>query len=260
MTKARSNLKDALTMVGVLALILVALPLAAFLGVFLRLPILLAVALALVVAGLIAAFSPAFREWLGSEIEQEVTCNGLRLATGISMSPYHSWARIAPDETWVGADDLVQATLGPVESVELPPTGSHVEQGEPLFNLQRGDRAVAVRSPISGTVLGTNQALRHEPGLINRDPFTSGWAVRIQGDEPREDRRRLFRGKGARAWFRHEVDRLLTVVSPGAVVGAALPDGGVFSPELYAQIDDKSWQHLSRDFFGPEASLAPRRT
>ena len=51
MINARSNLKDAFTVVGVLALILIVLPLVAFIGVFLRLPLLFAVVLAVVVAG-----------------------------------------------------------------------------------------------------------------------------------------------------------------------------------------------------------------
>jgi len=259
MTKARSTLKDAVTVIAVAALVLVALPLAAFLGVFLRLPLLVAVGLAMIAAGVVAALSPAFREWLDSEIEQEITCNGLRLASGVAVSPHHSWARIAPDETRVGADDLLQATLGPVETVELPPIGRHVRQGDPLFSLRRGDRAVTVRSPISGTVIGSNNLLRHDPGLINQEPFTSGWAVRLEGDHPKDDRGRLFRGKGARTWFRHEVDRLLTVVTPDTVAGAALPDGGVFSRELYTQIDDQTWWRLNRSFFGPDAPLAPRR-
>jgi len=257
MTKTRSNLKDALTVAGVLALVLVALPVAAFLGVFLRLPLLIAVALAVVVAGLVAALSPAFREWLNAEIDEGLTCNGLRLATGIAMSPNHSWARITTDETWVGADDMVQAILGPIEDVGLPPTGLHVERGEPLFSLRRADRAVAIRSPISGTVVVTNETLRRDPSLINQAPFTAGWAVRLRGDHPREDRRRLLRGKNARVWFRREVDRLLAAVAPDAVVGAALPDGGVFSHELYAQIDDKTWRHLSRSFFSLDEPSTP---
>ena len=141
--------------------------------------------------------------------------------------------------------------------MDLPRPGQHVEQGEPLFDLRHGERTVAVRSPISGTVVGTNHALRLDPTLVNQAPFTAGWAVRVQGDQAKEDSRKLFRGKGARAWFRHEVDRLLTVVTPASVVGAALPDGGVFSTELYAQIDDLTWQRLSRSFFGADISSTP---
>ena len=251
MTKTRFSLKDAFTMVGVLTLILVAVPLAAFIGVFARLPLLIAVVLAVAIAAIVAAFSPAFREWLNAEVDQEISCNGLRLATGVAISPYHSWARIALDETRVGADDLVQAVLGPIDDVELPPEGRHVEKGEPLFALRHGQRSVAVRSPISGTVLGSNPQLRRDPGLVNEEPFTSGWAVRVQSDSPEESRRQLFRGSGARAWFRLEVDRLLTAFTPGA---PALPDGGVFSNELYAQIDDETWRRLNRSFFDPGIS------
>jgi glycine cleavage system H protein len=248
MTKKRLSLKDAFTMAGVLTLVLIALPVAAILGVFARLPLLVAVAVALGIGAVLAAFSPTFRDWLSAEVDQELTYNGLRLAAGTAVSPYHSWARVAAKETRVGADDLVQAVLGPIDRVELPVAGYHVEVGDPLFRLRHGHRAVTVRSPVSGDVVGTNQALREEPRLVNNEPFGSGWAVRLRTDRPK-DGRRLFRGKGARAWFRLEVDRLLASVSPGV---ATLPDGGVISQRLHEQIDDDTWERLSRSFFGPK--------
>ena len=156
------------------------------------------------------------------------------------------------DETWVGADDLMQAVLGPVETVGLPPAGLHVEQGEPLFWARRDDRTLEVRSPLSGTVVSTNERLRDDPSLLNQAPFTAGWAVRLRGDHPREDRRRLFRGRSAREWFRGEVDRLLSAFTPDAMVGATLPDGGVVSHELWAHIDDATWEAMNRVLFGPD--------
>lgn len=249
MIKRRFNPRDLLTMVGVLTLVLVALPLAAVLGVFARLPLLVAVALALAVATVVAAFSPAFRDWLNAEIDQEISYNGLHLATGVAVSPYHSWARITSEDVQVGADDLTQAVLGPVEHVDLPLVGDHVERGEPLFRLRRGQRSVQMRSPVSGEVISTNRALLRAPGLVNQEPFGSGWAVRLHSDRRPNGHRGLFRGKYARAWFRLEVDRLLTALTPGV---PALPDGGVLSQTVHMHIDDESWERVTRSFFSPE--------
>lgn len=247
MTKRGFSLKDVFTMVGVLTLVLVALPLAAFLGVFARLPLLVAVVLAVAVAGVLAALSPAFRDWLSAEVDQEITYNGLRLSTGVAVSPYHSWARISANDVRVGADDLTQAVLGPVERVELPLVGNHVERGEPLFRLRHGERSVDLRSPVAGEVVATNTALLRRPGLVNQAPFTSGWAVRMRSDARPDGNRGLFRGKDARAWFRLEVDRLLTMLTPGL---PALPDGGVISRQLHLQVDDDSWHRMRHSFFG----------
>jgi glycine cleavage system H protein len=257
MKKRGFNLRDVFTMVGVLTLVLIALPLAAFIGVFARLPLLLAVALALAIAVVVAAFSPAFRDWLTAEVDQEISYNGLRLATGVATSPYHSWARLTSSEAKVGADDLTQAVLGPIERVELPIVGDHVERGQPLFRLRHGQRSVDVRSPVSGEVVDTNRRLLRTPGLVNQEPYASGWAVRMRTDRRPNGQRGLFRGKDARAWFRLEVDRLLAALTPGV---PALPDGGVISQQLHLQIDDDSWDRMRRSFFGPVSVSKETRT
>jgi glycine cleavage system H protein len=201
-------------------------------------------------------FSPAFREWFKTAGEWQINLKGLRLATDIAVYPTHSWARIGSDNVAVGADDLVQAALGPVEAVDLPPLGSHVEQGARLFGLRRGDRSVAVRAPISGTVVNRNESLLEHPELVNEGPFGEGWAVRLRADNVREDRRRLLQGKQAKRWFGQEIDRLIGTVHSGGIVMSTLPDGGVLVPDLHRQIDDTTWKKLSETFFDVESPVA----
>ena len=171
------------------------------------------------------------------------------MATDIAACPGHSWARIAPDEVAIGADDLVQATLGPVEAVELPAVGARVKAGQRLFCLRRGDRSVEIQTPVSGTVLTTNEMLLSHPELFNAEPFGRGWAVRLRADDVREANQRLLRGKDARNWFRQEIDRLMGTVHPHETVMSTLADGGTVVPELYRQIDDRAWKRLTETFF-----------
>jgi glycine cleavage system H protein len=201
--------------------------------------------------------SPRFHQWFEALGEAEISYHGLRLATDVAVYPGHSWASISPENVAVGADDLLQAVLGPVEAVELPPAGSRVERGGCLFALRRADRRVEVRSPVSGTVTAANQALLQHPELINQRPFTGGWAVRLRADKVREDRHCLLEGKAARGWFRHEIDRLIAAVPSHTAVASALPDGGAVVPDLYRQIDDGTWKRLSATFFGGEGAGQP---
>jgi glycine cleavage system H protein len=195
-------------------------------------------------------FHPGFRAWLDSSDELQISYNGLHLATDIAVHPNHRRARVSGKNAVVGADDLVQSTLGPVETVELPPMGSRVEQGERLFNLRRGDRCVEVRAPVSGTIVAANDALLQHPGLVDDDPFGRGWAVSIKADKLQEDAGRLLRGTQARSWFRQEIDRLLSTVLGQAAVQPALPDGGTFVEGLYREIDDDAWKKLTETMFG----------
>ncbi len=237
-------LKEGFMIAGAVGLLVVAFPLIFLLFFTMRFVLVIGGGVALMGAALAYAFSPAVRDWLKIQGEQQFSYNGLRLATNIAVHPSHSWARIEPEDVVVGADDFVQATLGPVEAVELPPLGSRMDQGGRAFSLRRGNRKVDVRAPISGTVVACNEKLLDRPQLVNEEPFAAGWAVRLQGDNVREDRRLLLRGKRARSWFREEIDRLIgTSLSEDALM-PSLPDGGALVNALYLQIDDEAWKKL----------------
>jgi len=204
----------------------------------------------LALAACLVAFtvSPGFRSWLQSWTEPEIAYSGLRLATGYAFHPAHTWARLERGEATVGVDDMVQSTLGPVEGVELPPVGTRVRAGEPFARLRHAERSLELLSPITGRVLAANRRLVETPERINEEPFGEGWVARIEGDAIRAERGRLLRGEEARAWFRREVDRLISRLLPDAA--PALPDGGVLVGELHRHIDDVHWQRLAEEFFG----------
>jgi glycine cleavage system H protein len=216
---------------------------------------LLALAVLLLAGGMAAAVvSRRFREWLQYVGEREVPYKGLRLATDVALGPGHVWARLFGASALVGADDVMQSALGPVDRVELPEVGAHVRAGDPLFRLHHEGRSLAGRSPVSGTVTAVNNALREEPERVNRAPFEGGWAVRIAAENPRRDRLALRGGAEARSLFMREVDRVLSSVAD--VEGSpALADGGAVVPTLHAHISDRAWAHLSRNVFAqPDAA------
>ena len=241
--------KDWLKVGGAVALVAVALPALAIVALLGR-GLLVAAALGGMVACLVAfAASPGFRSWLAAWTEPEISHSGLKLATAAAYHPFHSWARIEGREATLGADDLVESALGPVDEVDLPQVGEHVRQGEPFARLRHGARAVALAAPVSGTVIATNSSLETAPGLVNRSPFADGWLARVRSDALPAERGILIRGEAARAWFRREVDRLIARLVP-AEPSPVMADGGALVGDLYRQIDDTRWQRLAEEFFG----------
>lgn len=251
MKTPRHRFNEWLALTGYVALTLLAIPVIAILVFVLRAALLAAVAGGLAVGVTLWLTSARFRAWLGTGPEPEVTYKGLRLATDVAVHPGHAWARMAGAHIMVGADDLLPAVLGPVESVELPPAGRQVGRGDMLFRLRRGDRAVEVPAPVSGTVVGGNEALAREPGLVNADPFRRGWAVMLSGaPEFARDPLGLRRGQDARVWFRAEVDRLLATVLGDAAAVPVMADGGLVAGDLYRRIDDGTWRQVTETLGG----------
>jgi glycine cleavage system H lipoate-binding protein len=236
----------------VLLLFVVGLPLLGLAALVLRAGVVAGFGLALVGGILAYATSPRFRVWFGAQFEPLLFHKGLRLGADVAVHPGHTWARVRRGYAVVGADDLVQATLGPVDTVTLPPAGSRIRRGQPLFGLRQGDRTVQLSAPVSGTVVDHNTSLQHRPRLMNEDPYGKGWVLKLQGEDLRRERRRLRVGDQARVWFGREVDRLI-----GALLGddevVALADGGRLVDELHCHVDDQTWDRLKHDFFEVES-------
>jgi glycine cleavage system H protein len=250
MSRKRKWFHESVILATSLVVLLVSIPLFAVMTVVGRAVILALLGTAVVGGALLFAFHPRFREWLGVQVVPVIEHKGLRMGADVAFDRGHAWARLGARRAVVGVDDLVQATLGPVESVELPEPGTEVRRGEPLFVLRRGERSIEVRAPLSGTVTETNSRVRERPELVNEQPFGDGWTVMIRGGDLAADKPRLLRGGAAQDWFRNEVDRLIELLEPAAV--PALADGGALVEGLYRYVDEPAWRRLQESFFAQE--------
>ena len=100
----------------------------------------------------------------------------------------HEWARPEGDRVLVGITDYAQDQLGDVVYVDLPEPGASVTSGEPFGEVESTKSVADVYSPVSGTVLASNDALDSNPETINSDPYGDGWLVAVDpGDATLDD-------------------------------------------------------------------------
>jgi hypothetical protein len=102
-------------------------------------------------------------------------------------------------------------------------------------------------SPIEGSVSDINEAVVHNPELAMKDPFGEGWLVTMQSPDAKTNFRNLLGGALARWWMEESASRLQRLV-PSALPALA-QDGGVAVDNLAAQILDKDWAALAKEFF-----------
>jgi glycine cleavage system H protein len=41
-------------------------------------------------------------------------------------------------------------------------------------------------APVTGEIVGVNEALADDPGLVNNDPYGKGWMLKVRVSEPSE--------------------------------------------------------------------------
>ena len=93
----------------------------------------------------------------------------------------HEWVRVADDgSVLVGISDHAQSALGDLVFVEPPEVGTQVAAGDACAVVESVKAASDVYSPVTGEVVGANDALADSPELVNQDPYGDGWIMRIQ--------------------------------------------------------------------------------
>jgi glycine cleavage system H protein len=98
----------------------------------------------------------------------------------------HEWLRVEGDRGIVGITAFAQDQLGDVVYVELPKTGSKVEQGKTFGVVESVKTASDLYSPVSGTIVGVNEALGDRPELVNQYPYGEGWMIAVAMSAPEE--------------------------------------------------------------------------
>ena len=95
----------------------------------------------------------------------------------------HEWARIEGDTATIGISKYAAEALGDVVYVELPEAGAHFAAGKEMAVVESAKAASDVYAPLSGEVVGLNEALSANPALVNEGAESDGWFVKIKLDD-----------------------------------------------------------------------------
>jgi len=99
---------------------------------------------------------------------------------GLFYSNDHLWAKKEDGNVRVGVTDMAQQAAGSILFARIMPKGRQVESGKPLGTMETGKWVGPLKSPISGSIIETNEALKTQPKLLNQDPYGKGWLAMIQ--------------------------------------------------------------------------------
>jgi glycine cleavage system H protein len=100
--------------------------------------------------------------------------------TDLRYTKDHEWVRVDGDEATIGITDYAAGQLGDIVFVELPSSGSALEQFG-TFGVVESVKAVSdLFAPVAGEVTEANEELTSRPELVNDDPFGAGWMLRVR--------------------------------------------------------------------------------
>jgi glycine cleavage system H protein len=150
------------------------------------------------------------------------------------FSPAHTWVfPLGSSSVRLGVDALVAWLLSEATAVELPAVGTWLKPGDVAATLLAKGGKLAIPAPVSGRVLGHNEAVQGCPELVVSSPYGAGWLIEIDVETGRQDQQltellcgadmeKLSRSHLHR--FHRRIDGLLA--ARPARVGATMADGG----------------------------------
>jgi len=151
-----------------------------------------------------------------------------------NFSPKHTWVlELSSTSVRVGVDALVAWLVSEVSAVKTPAAGTWLDRGEVAATLVTKGGKLTIPAPISGRVLGFNEAAVGCPELVVSSPYGAGWLIDMAVEPANRNKQydQLLCGpdmeklsRGHLHNFHHRTDTLLA--ARPARVGATLADGG----------------------------------
>ena len=102
-------------------------------------------------------------------------------------SKEHEWIKLENGSNGlVGITDYAQDQLGDVVYLDLPASGTQLEQFGKFGEIESVKAVNDLFSPVSGAIIESNPEVVEKPELVNEDPYAGGWLLRLQLSDPSE--------------------------------------------------------------------------
>jgi len=99
----------------------------------------------------------------------------------IRFSRDHIWVRMDNDiQVTLGITDYLQEKLGEIYSLPLPEEGEEINKDEPFGTIEGKNGRQELIAPISGEVIEQNYETVEVPEIVNEDPLSEGWLLKVE--------------------------------------------------------------------------------
>ncbi len=107
--------------------------------------------------------------------------------TDLLYDKTHEWVRIENDEAVIGITNFAQESLGDITYIDFPEVGTTLSAGDEFGSIESVKAASELYSPVAGEVIATNEDINNTPEVVNNNPYTDGWMIRVKLSEKPEN-------------------------------------------------------------------------
>jgi len=106
---------------------------------------------------------------------------GVKAIGELRFSRDHLWVRMDDDsQATIGLTDHLQEKLGEILGLRLPEEGEDFLKDESFSVVEAKHGRRELKAPVSGEVVEVNYEAVEVPEIINEDPMSEGWLVKVE--------------------------------------------------------------------------------
>jgi glycine cleavage system H protein len=98
----------------------------------------------------------------------------------------HEWIKVEGNIATVGITEFAQHELGDIVYVDIPSVGKKLAANEIFGSVEAVKTVSDLYLPVSGTIKELNGDLEGTPENVNKDPYGSGWMIKMEIADPAE--------------------------------------------------------------------------
>lgn len=112
----------------------------------------------------------------------------MEIPENIFICPTHEYIREENGVYYVGISEILANKLGYIVHAELPnDIGGYYLKKEVFATLESSSLAAEIHMPVTGKILEVNPVLKDNSGIINSEPYTEGWILKIEPTNYEDD-------------------------------------------------------------------------
>jgi glycine cleavage system H protein len=119
------------------------------------------------------------------------------------------WIRFEGEFASLGMTDVAQTRCGKIAAISFRDVGKNVMQGKALATIESAKWVGPFPAPFSCEIIETNEeSFRRDILIANKEPYTTGWLVKVRPTNLEAERGHLVTGDAAAEKYKERIQEL----------------------------------------------------
>jgi glycine cleavage system H protein len=110
----------------------------------------------------------------------------MNIPTNLKYTKDHEWILVEGETGTIGITEFAQSELGDIVYVDIPTLDETLDKDAVFGSVEAVKTVSDLFLPVSGEVIAFNEDLENAPENINKDPYGTGWIIKIKISNPSE--------------------------------------------------------------------------